>query len=386
MALTNQTIGAGGVAGGTWTIQNANTAMIGRYHDLSFLLEGAAGTSGFTQARTGCLTGPSDSGSLTPNCFAAAPAGGLSVNIRRGAAVVERTTLVGPYLVHTEATGQITLGTADAVNPRIDRVDLQVLDGALGDNGGVSLTRFLVTPGVAAGTPTIAAQPNNSISVLAVTLPANTTTITAGMITDLRTSTGLRDGVRYYLPGDSLSAAGFMAGELRNTLAATTPGTIDMWNPSTSSWQRIVDLSGAVTVYTNFDLSHTLATTNSNTFTALLDTSGNSCGHSFIAPASGKVRITWGGNFFTSVIGSTVYIGTAVKTGATVGAGTLVSDVVDGECQGYSDNNADVGSRDRIVTGLTPGNTYNVRLSWRNTGAATANGNRPFVITTPLPQ
>lgn len=245
---TNQVIGGAGIAGGTWTIQSTNTATTGRYHDLSFLAEGAAGANGFTTARTGVLPGPADSGTQTPNAFAVSATGtGLNMLIRRGAAVAERSTLVGTYLVHTETSGTVTFSTADGTNPRIDRVDLQVLDGALGDNGGVSVTQFVVTTGVAAGSPATPAAPSNSTPVAQTLLPANTTTLTIGMISDKRRSAGLRGGIRVQMPGDSTSDVGFGSGEWRDTTAiATTVPTIDRWNSLTAAWETLLRYENGV--------------------------------------------------------------------------------------------------------------------------------------------
>lgn len=245
VAAVNYEIGGptSGHPGGTWSIQNTNTATVGRYHDLSSMLEGSTGATNFTTSRPGVFPGPSDATANVPVAMACAQTGsGLNINIRPGAAVVERGTLVGPYTVEIPAFATITLGTADAVNPRIDRVDLQVLDGALGDNGGVSLTRYLITPGTAAGSPSAAAAPTNSIPLSQWTLPANTTTLTGGMGADKRKSTALRGAVRMMLPGDALADVGLVQGEMRNTLVLSGTPSIDYWDSVKAAWIRMIDL------------------------------------------------------------------------------------------------------------------------------------------------
>lgn len=381
MVLTNQTIGGAGIAGGTWTIQSTNTASIGRFHDLAGLMEGAAGTNQFTTSRPGCLAGPSDAGTQIPSCFAASAAGGLSVAYRRGSAVVERSTLVGPYTVVVNAVGTVTLATADAVNSRIDRQDLQVFDGALGDNGGVSLTQILVTSGVAAGVPVAPAAPVNSIPLTQVTLPANTTTITAGMIADKRKSAGVRGAIRYLLPGDSTSDVGFMTGEMRDTTGVSSTPTQDRWNSTAGSWQRVNDLGPAATVYATS--AATIAQISSTTYTGFRTTGSVLFGAVFVAPASGFVRIMFGANFRSNAGGLTA-ITPVVQTGGTIGSGTTILAALDANnFQGGPSAAIIPGMKVIEVGGLTPNSTYNISFSWK-VASGTADANTPWVEISPL--
>jgi hypothetical protein len=245
VAAVNYEIGGptSGHPGGTWTIQNTNSATVGRYHDLAGYLEGSVGATNFTTARPGVLAGPSDATANVPVAMACAQTGsGLNINIRPGAAVVERGSLAGSYTVMIPAFGTVTLGTADATNPRIDRVDLQVFDGALGDNGGVSITRYLVTTGTAAGSPAVPAAPANSIPLSQWLLPANRTTLTGTELSDKRKSAGIRGGIRMLLPGDALADVGLVQGEMRNTMVIASSPTIDMWSSVAGAWQRVIDL------------------------------------------------------------------------------------------------------------------------------------------------
>lgn len=228
--------------GGTSSIQNTNTSTVYRYQNLSWLDEGATGANQLTTSRPGVLT----AGALTaemPNALAVSASGsGLVANIAPGAAVVERTTPAGPYTVQLRAVGAVTLTAAHATLGRVDRIDLQVFDGALGDNGGVSLTRLVVTDGTASASPVAAAAPSNSIPLATVLLPAATTLLTSGMLTDVRKSAGVRGGVRMLLPGDALADVGFMSGELRDTSAKVGVSgirTIDRWNASSAVWQTL---------------------------------------------------------------------------------------------------------------------------------------------------
>lgn len=246
--------------GGTWSIQNTDTAVVGRYHDLSWLMEGAASPNAFTTSRPGVFASSAAAGTAVPtgyNCVASGS--GLVINIAHGAAVVERSALVGPYAVQSRSTASVTLDPADTTNPRIDRIDLQVFDGALGDNGGTSLTQIVVTTGTPAGSPTVPAAPAGSIPLAQVLLPANTTTVTSAMITDTRRSTALRGSTRYLLPGDSLADPGYMPGEMRDTSAVATQGTLDRWNPVTSAWETL-ELLGVGAGYASYVSTDTATT------------------------------------------------------------------------------------------------------------------------------
>lgn len=277
MTLTNYPIGgASANAGGTWSIQSTNSAKVGRFHDLMFLQEGATGNSQMVQARPGVLPGggfQSDTAPVAATAMKVISANsGLGLLIYQGAAVVERTVLAGPYLVESTSTGAPALGTADAVNPRIDRIDLQVFDGVLGDNGGVSLTQYVVTQGTASGTPVAAAAPSNSVPLAIVTLPANTTLINQSMITDKRKSAGMRGGIRPLLPGDALADVGFVFGEMRDTSAIQTPGWIDRWDIKAAAWFHIELANGVNEQMLSAQMRTTSTTTSGATELQVLTT------------------------------------------------------------------------------------------------------------------
>jgi hypothetical protein len=349
--------------GVTWTIQSTNSAQGGRFHDLGFLAEGSL--TNMATSRPGCLVGPSDSGFPNPTCWVLEPSSGLTCTVRAGVAVVERTTKVGSYVVVSETSVPVTLATADATNSRIDRVDLQVLDGALGDNGGVSLTQIVVTTGVASGTPAVPAAPANSIPLAQVLLPATTSTVTTGMISFKRKSTALRGTIRPLLEGDLLTDPGFMVGEMRDTVAIGG-FTIDRTGASVHN----VPVSGNATT--------------TNSANAAMTVSAAVVGHSFIAPASGTVRIGWGANCFHSLAsGSTMFIGASVAQGSTVGSGTVVSAITDASSLQANGQSVLPGYRSRTVTGLTPGSTYNMFLLWHESGGGTATAANPYTESQP---
>lgn len=301
--------------GGTWTIQSTNNPSVGRYHDLAFLMEGAAGAGNvFKQCRPGILPGPPvAAASKIPGAFVVAAASGLNWTAQPGSAVVERSTLSGTYGVQSTAIGTGAVGTADPSLTRVDRLDVRVLDGALGDNGGVSNTSIKVT----AGTPGsgIAAAPTNSIPLGSWSIPAGCTSLAAtGVWTPGRKSAGIRGSTRVLLEADSPSDPGFDAGEWRDTSVIATQGTLDWWDAANSAW-RTQMLLGPGSGYARYTAAITatgqnqVLTQNATTAIQLINAE-STC---FDVVASGTNNNTWAINRtgkWTFAIGTRISPGT----------------------------------------------------------------------------
>lgn len=100
------------------------------------------------------------------------------------------------------------------------------------------------------------------------------------------------------------------------------------------------------------------------------------CGVAFVAPSSGRVMIYW-----TAVVdiaqasNASAYVSPVVRTGGTVGSGSTVLPAADNNARRATRSTVGTdegGSRNRagcsyLLTGLTPGSTYNVRLEHRVT-------------------
>lgn len=163
------------------------------------------------------------------------------------------------------------------------------------------------------------------------------------------------------------AAAATVAAAARSVLLATLMGT-------------------AGTRYTDFTTSQTVASLTVNTYTTVVDTAGtpNICGHTFVAPPSGIVEFEWGANPVSGTTSSTVFMGVQVNQGGVVGSGTVQSAVNDNEAFN-TNTTARLGcTRSRVLTGLTAGNTYNVRIMWRNSGSTTSGCTTPWLITKPV--
>lgn len=119
-------------------------------------------------------------------------------------------------------------------------------------------------------------------------------------------------------------------------------------------------------------------TTDETNFNSTSFTLGSTTvGTSFVAPTSGNVVISWGGRVsLNSATAARILLSAEVRTGSTVGSGTVIAASSD-------DWSVEVGvaagdrlgaGRTRPVTGLTAGTTYNVSLWHRNVTSVASAG------------
>jgi hypothetical protein len=124
----------------------------------------------------------------------------------------------------------------------------------------------------------------------------------------------------------------------------------------------------------------TSVATTSTTFT----TTGTDCALTFVAPTTGRVKIHTAARMVMTPATSTggAIIAPQTRTGGTIGGGTIFEDASDpiGPSH-YGDSFSSIG-RCHLLTGLTPGATYNTRLLMRTSNAAqTANfANRELIV------
>lgn len=110
----------------------------------------------------------------------------LSVDVAAGVAWVKGDDAVTQpvYRCYNDAVVNLAIATANATNPRVDRVIAEVRDSAF---SGVNQDwRLRVITGTPAGVPVAPALPSNAISLATVSVPALDTTISTAQITDTR--------------------------------------------------------------------------------------------------------------------------------------------------------------------------------------------------------
>jgi len=162
------------------------------------------------------------------------------VIIQPGAFVSERAGQ-GPYIgwLETSAGVLLTPPTSNSTNPRVDAVFVQVLDKASISLDPSTDAIVDVVQGVASSAPVNPAVTADGAVILAyIYRPAGSTTITQANITDYRRSSGLVGTVRRLLPGDVLSDAGKVDGELRYRQAVgSLPSLVDYWDARQGLWR-----------------------------------------------------------------------------------------------------------------------------------------------------
>lgn len=112
------------------------------------------------------------------------------------------------------------------------------------------------------------------------------------------------------------------------------------------------------------------------------DSGSNALGLAFVAPPSGIVSVDFGLGVNAGT--GTISVSIAVATDGVVGAGT--SFLAANDNNAFASNAASTvpGSRSVPVTGLTPGNTYNAFIQWKNPTSTMA-GAHGWMKTTPEP-
>lgn len=129
----------------------------------------------------------------------------------------------------------------------------------------------------------------------------------------------------------------------------------------------------------------TLGTTTSTSFVTSLTTAGT-CGVAFVAPPSGKVTVHLSTGGFHNTANSISRTGYRIGTGATVAAGTtfqaasLDHGMIAWPCANTAHDYRE-GVTD-VVSGLTPGDTYNACMAHLTT-TGTASFNRRQIIIEP---
>jgi hypothetical protein len=110
----------------------------------------------------------------------------------------------------------------------------------------------------------------------------------------------------------------------------------------------------------------------------------NEAGVSFTAPASGKVKITWACGITAPAAGAFALASWVIRTGTTIGSGTVVQaadDTVVCQNTGVTAENSYMNFF--LLSGLTAGSSYNVRMAYRVSGGS-GTFNRPKILVEPV--
>lgn len=191
-------------------------------------------------------------------------------------------------------------------------------------------------------------------------------------------------------PGDATTPGLILSGGAYATLGATkvevydttsgagvtvTDGNVSIDAPVTkmggpTNKVETNDSTGSVTITaTNVNINGKVANLDPTTWTGSTYTSTGAFDNyptsgaqgTFVAPNSGKVRITVGGFIKAGTAGQPAQLGWDLRAGATIGSGTMVQAMANTNAVGNYNNQYVNATTSTIVTGLTPGDTYNLR-------------------------
>lgn len=105
----------------------------------------------------------------------------------------------------------------------------------------------------------------------------------------------------------------------------------------------------------------------------------------FVAPPSGKVKVHWDCKMRSASDAAAVLLSSfIIRAGATPGSGTIFRDASDPPAIQHTGTTDQGAGRSRMVSGLTPGATYNAQMVWRRSGSADLIVTGPNIIIDPV--
>jgi hypothetical protein len=271
----------------------------------------------------------------------------MTVKVSPGRAKVTGTSASAPsgvtwttqamYDVLNDASTNITISAADATNPRIDLVYIQVQDDFY--TGSAHQAVMTVATGTPAASPATPATPVNSIALATVRVNAGVTSITNSNITNLATQATIIGQVKVFQTLAALSAlTGMAANDLAAVVADSTATNNTFYYYTGSVWSQIIgktfDASAIVSGTLSTSRLPTVPVANggtgATTLTGYVIGNGSSAmtGQTGV-PATditGTLPITKGGTGITTMTsGFLKYNGSAVTSGNGVAASDISS-------------------------------------------------------------
>lgn len=304
----------------------------------------------------------------------------------------------------------VTGMTADAINTELDQC---VVGGEFDGSGHLILTTRDLTE-IDAGSPSFSV-PDASTTVKGIVELATTAETSTGTDADRAvTPAGLSGSLSTLVPDASATVKGKV--ELAtdaeaitgtDTTRATTPANFLAAFASKIAATVLNDLSDVV--ITSAAVGHTLqhngtnwvngvmttqesevagsGSTTSTSYTATL--SGSTTPQkAFVAPPSGKVLIHWSCYMTHSIASGFAHMSFEVRNGATLGSGTVF--LAASDTNSIMTRVSDAGNDDvqfgstKLVTGLTPGNSYNIQGLYKIVVAGTGTYINRRIIVQPV--
>jgi hypothetical protein len=297
----------------------------------------------------------------------------FSVDVAAGAAVItgDDVSNQGMYAVQSTAVENLVIPAPPVSGTRVHRVVARIKDHL--HDGSWAVNTYVwaleVLEDVGSGTP---ATPASAISLATVSVAAAQSSVLDANIGDTRVAALLGPGRPTVVTSSTVPANPATA----ETIWRSDLQVIQLWNGS--AWVSIGPPSAPVQVVDGTNLT---AVTNT-TFAA----GSPVCGTAFTAPPSGKVIITLTGEIEHQNNASHGELTYEVRTGATVGSGSvfLAADYRRGIMAGNAVTSGGepvmAGSNRYLLSGLTPGSSYNARTMHRVSGGTGQIFNRALLV------
>jgi hypothetical protein len=104
------------------------------------------------------------------------------------------------------------------------------------------------------------------------------------------------------------------------------------------------------------------------------------CGAAFVACSTGRAMVLWRAQPLNNTGGQSTFCSYVIRTGAVVGSGSSVVAAADSRALEHAGTDTPQAGTFDLVSGLTPGDTYNVRLEHRVTGGVGTLLNRSVAV------
>ncbi|WFE45298.1 hypothetical protein [Verrucosispora sp. WMMD1129] len=336
---------------------------------------GIFGSKAGTADRFGARSG------VHPAGAAALSLSGTTLTVQHLQAVVypAASTTQGPYLVQLPSHTH-TVPAASA-QPRKDIVVLRVRDDDEDGSGERDADTVYLT-GTAASSPVEPSVPAGTVKMGTIDVPA----------------TGGGDPTLTYSAPFFVATGGILPVRVSGDLPTTglhEGAYADQWDDDTlyrwsgSAWTAVASAAAYAAALEPLGLGYTASNTTDSGVTSTTFVAGASIGTTFVAPLSGAVLITFGSLVRITADGNeTAYVGAQLRSGGTVGSGTVLVAASDNDtirCRKFSTTVSSVQEIQAAwtmrVSGLTPGSTYNVQLMHRVTGGTGTISNRRIAVT-----
>lgn len=319
----------------------------------------------------------------------------ITVNLHAGEVTPGWAAVTGTYDVALTATETHSLTPADATNPRKDIVIGRVYDHDESASG-LRLYRSEYIAGTAGPSPAEPAVPQGGIRLATIDVPQSgggspvvtanyTITAATGGVLPVRTQAE-RDALVSPYNGQTVhrmdkgwqehhdgtawrvypNAVSFGA---TSEFTGPVSGQVG-WHTSTRMWWFYNGSAWIPEKLASQQQASGYVTTTSTTYVAL---SGDP-GIAFVTPATGQIWVHIAAAAVPEGTGTTSRAAFQVRTGGSIGTGTVVYTVDDIDSIGNGSFANFEAGKTALVTGLTPGTTYNVQMLYRREGTTAAAG------------